>query len=107
MDLLWKQPSEKYPISTDTRFSYLIKGSDYIVASNADGDTEVIGYDKEDNVVTDDIIVSGSMEIDDKKITCTLYAGTEDLSPYKVTFIARTNLVKTFEYDLRVYIGEE
>ena len=105
MEKIWKQPREKFTISGD--FSENVRGSEHIVATNVDGNTEVIVYDKDDNIVTDTIVVVGSMVIEDKRILCDIFGGDSDLAPYKITFVARTNLNKTWELDVRLYIGEQ
>jgi hypothetical protein len=70
------------------------------------GSSEVLAYDANDADVTTTVIGSGTLELEGAKLKVKIQAGSEDDSPYKITFRAVTNLENQWELDVRMKVRE-
>ncbi|MEA1998777.1 MAG: hypothetical protein U9N61_05580 [Euryarchaeota archaeon] len=102
-------------LNTFTKQSYEVF---WISASFANdlGDSEAIvlasstvtAIDANGDDVTSTVLVSGTISVSDQTLRIQVQAGSESLSPYKITFRITTNAspVNKWEHDVRMKIKE-
>jgi len=95
-----KQSSETFFISAD--YEDVLETDETITALSS----SVVAEDMAGLDVTADVLAAGSIAVDGSKLKIKVKAGTETLSPYKITFIAVTSLNNTWEKDVSMDIIE-
>jgi len=110
-----KQPSESYLLGADfsqvlTAGEYIIVGTSEVSAVDNGGDdatSDVLDNDDMavDTAVEDDL-PSGTTPITDGMLVTRILGGDEDLSKYKITFLAQTSNGNTYEKDILMKIKD-
>jgi len=102
IDSFEKQPWEKYWVSAS--FANDLGDAESI----AIGVSTVTATDVNGDDATADVITSGTASVDGQLLRVHVEAGTELLSPYKITFRAATdsNPVNGWEKDVRMKVKE-
>jgi len=88
-----KQPAETFTIAGD--FVNVLETDETITG----GSSSVVAEDVNGDSATS-IVLDGALSIDTTRIKIKVKAGAEDLSPYKITFVAVTSLANAFEIDV-------
>ena len=95
-----KQPFEKFPISGS--FTAVLETDEEIDVL----DCSVTAVDKDGVDATADILDTASMVVSGAELQIKVFAGTELLSPYKITFRAQTSLINKWEIDCLCKVEE-
>jgi hypothetical protein len=96
-----KQPWEKFFVAAD--YVNVLDSGETIVL----GSSSVTIVDKAGADVTSTMFEGGSLQIaETSKLQCRIQAGTEAISPCKITFKAVTSLGNQFEHDFRIKIKD-
>lgn len=100
MDTISKQSWEEFTIAGDFTDQADTGELASLVGSS------VVAEDKDGNDVSATLLDQGTIAVDGTQLRILLRAGTEDLSPYKVTFKIQTSLNNKWEIDVKVRIKE-
>jgi len=95
-----KQNSETFFISAD--FTDVLETGETITV----GSSSAVAEDSTGTVATSDVIEAGSLAVSGSQLKVKVKAGTEALSPYKITFKAVTSLNNIWEKDVEMGIRE-
>lgn len=110
-----KQPSESYLLGAD--FSQVLEEGEYILVGtstitaidNAEDDATADVLDNTDKAVStadEDDLDSGYTPITNGMLVTRILAGTEALSKYKLTYLAKTSNGNTYEKDVKMRIKD-
>jgi len=97
-DAFTKQPSETFTIQAS--FVNVLDTGETITLGNS----TVIAKDNADVDVTDTVIFAGSKTVSGVYLKAKVQGGTEAASPYKITFLASTDLSNVYEIDVLMTI---
>lgn len=98
LETIYKQPSEKYPVSADF-VNVLAADETLVIGSCSVTVVDVAGVD-----VTTDMVQGLSVQDVTRLKTTLKAAGTEAASPYKITFIGVTDQGHTYEIDGKIRV---
>ena len=110
-----KQPSESYLHGAD--FSQVLEEGEYILvetstvtAVDKDGDDATDDVLNNDDIAVDtadeDDLVSGTTPVTNGMLVTRILGGDEDLSKYKLTYLAQTSNGNTYEKDVLMKIKD-
>ena len=100
LETFTKQPYEAFGISAD--LVNVLETGETIVA----GSSTVTAVDKDGNPATSEVLNTGSKAVDGSKLVIQCQDGTEDKSPYKITFRMVTDSGNQYEVDVKMKIKE-
>jgi len=100
LEYFTKQPYETFMVAAD--FSADLDTGETIT----EGTSDVIAEDKNGDDATSDVLTIGAKVVDEGLLKIRVKDGTENLTPYKITFRAVTSLVNKYELDISMRIKE-